>query len=68
MQAALAQFRDLNVAAHGDGFGGRGHAAQAEPHRLATLAHDRAGEERGVLAMIDHRQIQRAAIVHHLAQ
>ena len=63
VEAAAGQFGHLNIASHGNRFGGRGHAAKTEAYRLAPLAHDRAGKQRGVFAMINHRQVKGAAVL-----
>ena len=68
VQPPAGQFGHLDVARHGDRFGRRGHAAQPQADRLVAFAHYGAGRQRGILAVVNHRQVERAAVVHHLTQ
>src|ERR1700740_306463 len=67
MQARARENGELDVTTGADGFGFRGDAFQAEADGARTFAHHAAGEERGIFAVINHRQIERVAVVHYLA-
>ncbi len=58
---------ELDVASGADGFRFRGNSLQAEADGARAFAHNAAGEERGILAVVNHRQIERIAVVHDLA-
>ena len=58
---------EFDVASGADGFRLRGNALQAEANGARAFAHHAAGEKRRIFAVINHRQIERVAIVHHLA-
>src|SRR5271155_4495075 len=67
VQARASENGELDVASSADGFGFRGNSLQAEANGARAFTHDAAGEERGILAVVNHRQIQRIAVVHYLA-
>ena len=66
VQPRTGERRHFHVAPHADRFRLRRNSFQSELDRLRSFAHHAAGEERRILAVIDHRKIERAAIIHHL--
>ena len=67
VQARSSKLGELHVAGYADRFGGGGHSGKAKTRGGHTLAHNRTGSERNILSVLDHRKIERAAILHHLA-
>ena len=68
VQSRSGQLRQLYVARDTNRFRGSGHARQSEPRGRNPFAHHRAGRERNVFGMLDHRDPERVAIIHHLAR
>src|ERR1700730_13793463 len=67
VKATAGEFSDLYVAGDANRFGRGGHTWKAEARGRNSLAHDRAGSERDVFGVLDDGEIERPAIVHHLA-
>ena len=67
VQAGASERGEFDIASGANGFGLRGNAFQAEANGARAFAHDAAGEERRIFAVINHRQTERIAIIHHLA-
>ncbi len=69
VQAAAGKLRDLRIARDADGFGGSGHSharpdlTELLPSRITAPANSEA-----FFAVVHHAEIQRMAVVHHLAQ
>ena len=64
---APSEHGEFDVASGADGFRFRGNAFQAQADGARAFAHHAAGEERGIFAVVNHGQIERIAVVHHLA-
>ena len=68
VQTAAGKRGDFNVASHADRFRRSRHALQSQSNGSRTFAHHTTRSQRNVLAMIDYRQAQRAAVLHGLAE
>src|SRR5579859_4462267 len=68
VQPRAGEFGELNVARNTNGFRGRGHSGKTKTRGRDAFAHDGAGSERNIFRMLDDGQIERAAVVHHLAR
>ncbi len=66
MQPRPGQLRKLHVARHANRLRCRRHPAQSESRRSHSFAHHRSSGQRNIFRMLDHREIQRPAIIHHL--
>jgi hypothetical protein len=60
---AAGQLREEHVALHHDGLAGRGRPAQAEQRGHRPFVHGRAVRQRGLLAVIDDREVEGARVL-----
>src|SRR6266852_2058660 len=67
VKAYAGELGELNVAGDANGFGRGRHSRKAEARGGDAFAHDGSGGERDVFGVLDDGEIERAAIVHHLA-
>ncbi len=66
METRAGKLRDLNVARNADGFRCGGHPGKPQTRGGDAFAHDGASRKRNVFGMLDHGEIEAAAVVHNL--